>query len=148
MKILKVSQFDREKRERDAWLATTQNKDSKTDNFAVVLDKNNKSIPSSVKSKINNSLYKLGNYHKHIPMDQVFDILEQNGVIVLQEDGTKWEGFATTQGECGSDEAKQAPMKFDLAVNTSNGYMHADNYLIMSVCTMPSGNLEVVCYVS
>ncbi len=151
MKIYRKAQFDGGgmKKELNTWMSTMQNKFPEDPDFAVDLRGKSKSIPNPIRSKINSALHALGNYHKKIPLDEISNILEQNSVIMIQEDGTKWSGFVTSQGECGSEKANnQGPMQFELAIETELGYIVAKNHLVMTVCTMPSGNLEVVCYVS
>ena len=150
MKIYRSSQFSPQdmKKHWDEWINTTQNVDPDASNFAVDLRSNGKSIPNSIRVPINKALARLDNYQKEIPIDEIFDILRQNNVVVLQEDGTKWSGFVTSQGECGSDKANQEPMKFQLAYSFKGRYVLANNYLIMTACTMPSENIEIVCYVS
>lgn len=108
-----------------------------------------KSLSPSVKSKINKMIHALGNFHKEIPLDQIFTICGQNGVVVIQEDGTKWSGFLMGNGECGSDKAVNQRADFDLAVKLEDGtYVPANNMLHMTWCVMGSGKYEVVAYIS
>lgn len=129
-------------------IPNTQNKDPDAENFAVDLAGRQRSI-GSAKSRINKEIQALGNYFPQIPLSEIFAILKKYNVIPLQEDGTKWSGFVTSQGECGSDKAsKQGPMKFELATLLNDEYVIANNVLMMTVCTMPSGKLEMIAYVS
>ena len=130
-----------------AQIPNTQNQNPDENNFAVDLSGMKRSMGIS-KSKINNEIHKLGNFFQQIPLEQISAILKKYGVIMLQEDGTLWSGFVTTQGECGSDKARTGPMHFDLAVKIGDNYTMSTNVLVMTVCTMPSGKLEVVAYVS
>jgi len=125
----------------------TQNQNPDEDNFAVELSGKQKTI-GSIKSRINKEIHALGNYFSQIPLSEVFDILKKYNVVPIQEDGTLWSGFVTTQGDCGSEKTTQGPMKFDLAFKTDNGYILSNNVLLMMVCTMASGKLEMVCYIS
>ena len=116
--------------------------------FSDDLSRSRKSL-GAVRSKINKELHALGNYFSEIPLPEIVSILKKYNVILLQEDGTLWSGFVTTQGECGSDQANRSgPMKFELAGKTDHGYFISNNYLIMTVCTMPSGRLEIIVYIS
>ena len=130
--------------------ANFQNRDPEAANFMVPLNGKHKSLSNGIKGRINRALHALGNYHEQIPLDEIFNILKEQKVIVLQEDGTKWSGMVTTQGECGSEKASQGPMKFELAwlPEGMGEYVIANNYLIMTVCTMSSNRLEVIVYVS
>lgn len=129
-------------------IPNTQNQNPDESNFAVDLVGIKRSL-GKFKSKINNEIHALGNFFVQIPLEQIWAILKRYNAIVLQEDGTKWSGFVTTQGDCGSEQANRTgSMRFDLAVKTDSGYFISTNALIMSVCTMPSGKLEVVAYVS
>lgn len=126
---------------------TFQNNDPQMPNFRVDLSGRGTSILS--KSKINKALHGLGNYFKEIPLNEITEILKNNEVILLQEDGTPWSGFVMSGGECGSEKANKVnPFTFDLGVKKNNNYLVANNKLIMSVCTMPSGKLEVIMYIS
>jgi len=118
------------------------------DNFMVNLRGKTKAIDSSRKNAINKELHALGSYFKDIPLDEIFGILKSHDVWPIQEDGTPWSGFVTVQGECGSEKATQSPMMFDLAVKGQLGYLPSRNKLIMTACTMPSGTIEIVVYVS
>lgn len=132
-----------------AQIPNTQNQNPDSNDFAVDLAARHKSLPGAVKSRISKEIHALGNYFNQIPLEQIDAILKKYDVVMIQEDGTKWSGFVTTQGECGSDQAnKQGPMKFDLANKTDSGYTPCNNVLIMTVCTMPSGRLEIVAYIS
>jgi len=131
-----------------AQIPNTQNQNPDEPNFAVDLAGTKRSMGSS-KGKINNEIHSLGNYFLQIPTDQIWAILKKYNVIVVQEDGTKWSGFIGPQGECGSDKARDAgSMRFDLAVKIGDSYVISTNSLIMTVCTMPSGKLEVIAYIS
>lgn len=134
--------------------ASTQDFDTNEPNFAVDIRRDTISIPNGVRVKINNALSDLGNYHKNIPIQEIIRILHSNGVIMLQEDGTHWEGFVLPTGQCGavddSGKSKNSPFHFDLAFKSSGNarYLPCENNLVMSACTMPSGNIEIVTYIS
>lgn len=49
---------------------------------------------ANIRKQINTKLYNLGrSYYRSIPFDEIEDILDQYGLIALQEDNTKWSGF-------------------------------------------------------
>lgn len=131
-----------------AQIPNTQNQNPDEPNFAVDLSGIKRSMGNN-KSRINNEIHALGNFFSQIPIEQIWAILKKYNVIVLQEDGTKWSGFIGPQGECGSDKASNAgSMRFDLAIKIGDSYVIGTNALIMMVCTMSSGKLEVIAYVS
>jgi hypothetical protein len=130
-------------------IPNTQNQNSDSSDFAVDLASKHKAIKPMIKSMINKEIHALGNYFNQIPLEQIFAIFKKYDVVMLQEDGTKWSGFVTTQGDCGSEKAyKNGPMTFELAVKTESGYLPSTNALIMTACTMPSGRIEIVAYIS
>jgi hypothetical protein len=55
-------------------------------------------LKAGPKSKINNKLYDIGThspetYYTKIPLGDVDQVLKSNGVVMLQEDNTEWDGF-------------------------------------------------------
>jgi hypothetical protein len=125
-----------------------QNIDENAQDFMVDIAAKEKSIPSGIKNRINKELNALGNYHVKIPLDKIFDICKRNNVIVVQEDGTPWSGLLSGNAECGSEKAKDQRANFDLAYKIDGKYIVANNYIVLSWCTMPSGKYEIVCYIS
>lgn len=94
-------------------------------------------ILAKVRKAINKALYPLtAIYHAEIPLDEIFGILKSHGLIVVQEDGTPWEGIL-----CGND----ASGVFDL---TGDGQPVENGQLVMQWYRMSSGRWEVNCYVS
>lgn len=73
-------------------------------------------------------------YFNSIPLDEIFDIIESEGGIVVDEAGDPWEGFL-----CG--ENSQATWK---VINIQN----TKCWLTMTWYKMPSGRWEIVAYVS
>ncbi len=135
----------------------TQNVDPDAPDFAVDLGIGTKTLPDGRRRNINKLIGSMSNYFTEIPLDEIVSALRSQDVVMLQEDGTLWGGWVTTQGECGHD---KAPMVFELAgkfenkqhalddVLDNHEYHLLNNSLVMSVCTMPSGKLEVVAYVA
>ena len=133
------------------YYATTQNTNPDEASFAVDIRGNRKAIPASARGSISKTVNGLGSYTDDLSsyIDSLFNNLRANGLIALQEDGTPWSGMIGSQGECGSDKANNQPaIAIDLGVNTENGYLLANSKLIMTICTMPSGKLEIVAYLS
>lgn len=107
-----------------------------------------KNLPASIRRKINNALHDLGNYHQDIPLTEIFDICDNNGVIAIQEDGTRWSGLLLGNAVCGSEKARSQNALIHLALKEGDAYIPTSNALNISWCTMePSGRYEVVCYV-
>jgi Zn-dependent peptidase ImmA (M78 family) len=134
------------KRHQDEYYSNSQNVDPDAPDFAVDLRSNGRPCSAQGRSNVQEFLTKLGrSYHDDIPIDSITNALEQNNLLLIQEDGKKWAGFISTQGDCGHD---NAPMVFDLGVDLGNGYVLCKSQLVMTICTMPSGKLEMVAYLS
>lgn len=116
--------------------------------FMVDLNQRRRAIPLTQKNRINRAIHALGNYHEEIPLGRIFEICQENGVKVLQEDGTPWSGFLVGGAECGSEKANSQIAHFDLAVDRDGQWNPSNNILNMTWCVMPSGKYEIVAYVS
>jgi hypothetical protein len=84
------------------------------------------------KRHINKELNALGkNYFPSIPLNLIFTIIENHADIVVQEDGRPWSGFL-------------------LGENSHTRFSIRDRkyFLDLSWYKMPSGNYEIVAYVS
>lgn len=129
---------------------STQNEDPNGENFAVDIRGRKWAVPNPARRNIQKALSELGKrFHESVPIDEIFQVLGENGVVPLQEDGTKWAGFITSQGECGSERANNCgPIQIDLAVETYGEYLPSSTVLVMTLCTMPSGKIEFVGYLS
>ena len=136
------------RRNMNKFFAESQSVNPDAPDFAVDPRGKSKSIPSNIRKRINNAIHDLGNYHVQIPLQNIFDICKQNGVVALQEDGTPWQGLLAGGAECGTEKARNQNAKFDLAVRVEGNYVPADNLIVLNWCKMPSGKYEVVCYVS
>lgn len=64
---------------------------------------------AGIRTKISKGISKWGVYHVGVPLDELFAILKQNGVVPLQEDNTEWEGMV------GSDREGKGYVIFPLA---------------------------------
>ena len=105
-------------------------------------------IPTKNRRDINKSIHDLGSYHKQIPIDSIFDILKNNGVIPIQEDGTYWSGLLIGGKECGDEGTKDQVALIDLAIKIDEKYFPCKQKLSISWCVMPSGKYEIVCYLN
>ena len=107
-----------------------------------------RAIPSASKNRITKVLHGLGTtHHDAIPLSTMFEALEVEGVIPVQEDGTRWSGLLVGGAECGSDAARDQVAHFDLAVRLPDfSYAPATVMMHLSWCKMPSGKYEVVAY--
>lgn len=96
--------------------------------------------------RINNVICSLPTYHHSIPLGTIFSAMEENGLVALQEDGARWDGFL-----CGSNERTSftigdlsEPTRHDWGVT----YAEVAHTLELSWYKMPSGRYEIVTYVS
>ena len=103
-------------------------------------------LKAGVKGKINKELSKLETYQKAIPLDKIFKILNKQGVIVLMEDGTPWDGMLL--GRTGQEYFDIAPKDSEYLVNKLKTYTPYTNAkLSLSWYKMDSGNYEIISYV-
>lgn len=151
---IKIAQYNQSfapediKKHMDTFFSSQQNQNPNEPNFAVDTRKKRKPIPSPRRNAIQKILSELGrNSHNEVPIDQVFAALEANNVVALQEDGTKWAGFISTCGECGTENGGK-PVIMELAVKTETGYEPANVWLTMTLCTLGSGRIEFVGYLA
>ena len=107
-------------------------------------------LPSQIRNTLNNGIHPITQgYHDQIPLNDIFNILSQNNIQAVQEDGTPWTGFLMGNAECGSDEAASQRVHFDLAFRSENGLVPITNAsLFLSWCTMQSGKYEINAYVT
>ena len=111
-------------------------------------------LKAPIKKKINKELINLTTpkgktfYFRQIPLQDIWAILEKYGIVVLQEDGTKWDGFLT---------GRSAQVYFDIAPIDSEieGYSkyrihvpYTNANLALSWYKMSSGNYEINTYVT
>jgi len=125
-----------------------QHRNPKDQNFMADTSYKKASIPAKIKNQVNKQLHDLGNFHEKIPVGKIFDILENIGIIPLQEDYTPWSGMLLGGAECGTEEAKNQRTILSLAINIGDKFVVANNSLSMSWCKMPSGKYEIVTYLS
>lgn len=126
-----------------------------------------KKLKGNVRQKMNKDINKLlkPTYFKDIPLGSIFKILEKHGVVPLQEDATYWSGFLTggvkktemvyfnlgwknfeSTSLVGAGKEAWPGTKYP---NKSGQYRIISNaVLALSYFKMPSGNYEVIAYVS
>lgn len=98
-----------------------------------------KPISNKAKSKINELLNVISKkYFKNIPLEEIFTLLENNNVKVVQEDGTDWEGLL-----CGTE----GNVVFSLKCRYCNENI-SNSLLVLNWFKMPSGNFEITTYLS
>ena len=110
-----------------------------------------KTLKAAVKNKINKGLQKVlkPTYFKAIPLDEMFKVLEKNGVVPLQEDNTYWSGLLIG----GSDKTQMVNFNLGWAnefekVHGMKMYKAVPNaVLTMTYYKMQSGKYEVIGYV-
>jgi hypothetical protein len=92
---------------------------------------------------LNNKLSIYNNYFNFVPLDEIFNILRQNNITVIQEDCTSWQGIL-----CG----EQGKLCLETAYTDSykdKAYTPIINVrLILTWYKMQSGRYEIVCYIS
>ena len=124
--------------------------DKKANHIPLVLSGGKvKSLPPKVKRAIGKYLHDLGynKWYDSIPLKGIFDIMKQNGVVPLDDDGTYWDGMLIGGAECGSDGARSQEAHFNLAFRPLYGFFEkARESLHLSWCKMPSGKYEIVTY--
>ena len=127
----------------------TQNTDVNAPNFAVDIRKRF-ALPSNLRRKAGNQLADLtrNRYFDRYPIEEVEEILSSIDTIMVQEDGTPWSGMVGPTGECGDE--KNHSFTFDIAFRhpKTGEYVLSKNVLVTTLCTMPSGKLELVHYLS
>ena len=130
-----------------------QTEDEALQHLANITGKNIKvaaknTLNSSDKNKINKGLSDLSSppYYSKIPLDDIFEVLGKEDIVVLQEDGTEWSGMLVGKG---------AETEFDIAPGSSikkedwgQTFTPFDNaQLRLSWHKMESGNYEIVVYI-
>jgi hypothetical protein len=128
------------------FMTKMQSYDPTRSDFAVDPREKSRSVPPTSKRRVTKILSEVGRkYWPEFPLDEIFGACIQNGIVPLQEDGTPWAGMIGSQGDCGH---QQPAMQIELAVKAGEVYVPANNMLIITACTMPSGKLEIVAYIS
>lgn len=96
-------------------------------------------ITQKTRTKINTEIYAITKgYHRSIPLNGMFEVLTNNGLIPISEDGSEWSGFLC--GESG---------RADIGFKCANCNLEISNsMLVLSWYRMPSGNYEVTAYIS
>jgi len=100
------------------------------------------SLPKNNRNRINRKLQDITSppYYHEIPLDDIFEILEENDVMPLQEDDTLWSGLLL-----GAD----GRTTIRLALKNGAGYRKIKNsMLVLTWHKMDSGRWEVVTYLS
>lgn len=119
--------------------------DPSAPNFAVNLLGPSVSIPTNIRQKINNKLAGFNQYYHSIPFNEIISLLKTENIILVQEDGTVWEGIVMAPKG-----VSQQPFHFQLAMKRDGDvkFMPCNNLLVLSVHRMESGKLEITTYIS
>jgi hypothetical protein len=107
-------------------------------------------LDTKTRKSVNKIICHIPTYHNEIPLQFISEILKANGLVLLQEDNTKWSGFL-----CG----ESATVSFDLGWLCSNECAPYTDYRktfekIENACLrlqwykMPSGRYEINAYIS
>ncbi len=102
-------------------------------------------LNAKIRRKINNKLHKLGlTYHDSIPLADIQDVLIENGLDLLDDDGTPWSGLL-----CGTDVHTDFHMGVWMnACSHEPRELVTNSFLCLSWHKMPSGRYEIVAYAS
>ena len=140
---------DQMRRNMEEFYSKSDNKDPNASNFAVDIRKR-VSLPPNLRRKAGNKFADLtrNNYFERYPLEEVEAILSSIDALIVQEDGTKWSGMIGPTGQCGDE--KNRPFSFDIAFRhpKTGEYVLSTSQLVTTLCTMPSGKLELVTYLS
>jgi len=104
-------------------------------------------ITPKVRNKANKDLREVlkKTYFSSIPLDEIFDVLNSNGLVALQEDNTEWSGIL-----CGTNSRMDLPLA-DITtkrqVNDIDTYVPMDNTSLVVTWCLVSKNYEVIAYV-
>lgn len=107
-----------------------------------------KKLRTDVRRKLADDLNKLSSqYVPRIPIKEITDIFLRRGYVLLQEDGTEFEGFFTgsrgrTTIEFGSAESEREEDGYRFYTPVEN------SVLVLTWYKMDSGNYEIVAYIS
>ncbi len=100
------------------------------------------SIPD--RRNINKELDKISkNYYKKVPIDDIVKILSKVGIVLLQEDGTKWTGFLL-----GANGRATIEIGHKKNIDGRSFIPYNNTMLVISWYSMPSGLYEVTVYLS
>lgn len=116
----------------------------------MVPDKSLTRMNAGDKHKYNKPLHRLmePTYFKDIPLDEIFNLLKEMGLVPLQEDQTEWEGMLT--GESSHTVLRLGYTRSGkLGNNNIMTYVEIENAgLSLSWHKMGSGKVEVLAYIS
>ncbi len=113
-------------------------------------------LSSSVKSKLNRAIHDLvtNTYFREIPLDEIIDILEREGILLLQEDFTPWAGFLLGHDEQvyftlgDKNQIKDNYGKDNQGRDLLAYEPYTNAMLAMSYYKMSSGKFEIVAYIT
>jgi len=106
-------------------------------------------LPAGLKRKLNNRIYDLTKeYAPKVKFQEIINLLNDNGIVILQEDNTEWEGFLT-----GADGRANIRIAFKNSEHTlpNKGlsfYEPIDNSLLVLTWHKITAMYETVAYLS
>jgi hypothetical protein len=110
-------------------------------------------VPPKINAKdragLNSALHSAvpGDYFKDIPMEEINSALKKEGYLLIQEDGTEWDGLLT--GSEGEALFRLGKLSEGREVNGKATYKPVPNSgLKMTWHKMPSGKWEVIKYIT
>jgi len=104
-------------------------------------------MSGAMKKKMNKKIYKVlkPTYFKEIPLQDIFDILEEHNFVPLQEDNTYWSGMLS--GGVNKTEQVQFPLGVKDQIDENDMYPVVKGVeMQLSYYKMPSGKYEVISY--
>lgn len=103
-------------------------------------------INAKLRKQMNKAMWKVlkPTYFDSIPLDSIFNVLKDFGLVPLQEDYTSWSGFLCGRsGECFME------MGFADSLYSNIFYQPVENSVLrMTWYKMESGRYEVIAYIT
>ena len=121
-------------------------------NSPVKMSARGAAVPGPVKTRVKNELHAIGlKRWPHIPLDEIFWTLDKNGLMPLQEDGTRWTGMLMGGKGCGEEGAETQRATFPLAMmsaNDSGEFIMTNTAVQLSWCLISQSppRFEIVVY--
>lgn len=104
-------------------------------------------LDSRTRRIVNKELSKLPTYNNCIPVEEINDVLKKNGLLLLQEDGTPYEGIFC--GEEGYSNLEIGYLNSENKINDIKFYTPIRNSsLVLTWYKMRPGRYEIVTYLS
>lgn len=105
-------------------------------------------LPAILRKKVNNDLSssKFGTYFNSIPLKKIQDILKKHGLLMVQSDGTEWEGFISAGRGYHSE---MIDIAFDKQNDDGTYNIINNSVLVLGWEKLDINNkIEITCYLS